>query len=59
MRRSDCRRVGVLWLLAASLAGCNATTAPTLGELTSIVQLKDRFNQDASKTRVVLLLTPT
>lgn len=51
------RRVSLLCVLAAAVAGCGH--APTLDELTSVDQLKERFNRDASATRIVLLLTPT
>ena len=48
-------------ILAASLAiaaGCKPGP-PTLVELEGVEALQARFNRDAGKTRVVLLLSPT
>ena len=48
-----------LWLLAvASSAGCRAAP-PVLDELDGVNELKARFNADAGKPRIILLLSPT
>jgi hypothetical protein len=48
----------VLLLIAAGSAGCQSDTA-TLSNLNGIDELKARFNRDAGKPRIVLLLSPT
>jgi hypothetical protein len=48
-----------LYLLSLSyLAGCGPHK-PVLQDLTSVEELKARFNKDVGKPRVVLLLSPT
>ena len=48
----------VVLLLIAGSAGCQSGTA-TLSNLNGIDELKARFNRDAGKPRIVLLLSPT
>ena len=48
-----------LWLVTlASVAGCKAAP-PVLDELDGVNELKARFNADAGKPRIILLLSPT
>lgn len=51
------RILALLVTLAASGA-CGSDTA-TLANLTSVETLKQQFNADAGKPRIVLLLSPT
>ena len=55
-----CHRFGTLVLLAtlAAAAACGTNTA-TLSNLTGVETLQQRFNEDAGKPRIVLLLSPT
>ncbi|MEO6214225.1 MAG: hypothetical protein ABIP65_11415 [Vicinamibacterales bacterium] len=51
-------------LLFAALAACLLVGAcgagtPTLADIASVDALKARFNEDAGKPRIVLLLSPT
>jgi hypothetical protein len=59
-------RFVALTLLALALAGCGGSGEPSVGgapgevvELTSLATLKAAFAADASKPRVLLLLSPT
>jgi hypothetical protein len=47
-----------LLLTAAASAGCERRKA-TLSDLNGVEELKTRFNRDAGKPRLVLLLSPT
>jgi len=61
-RRLGLRLVGQLFVLVlgmALLAGGCGPGVPTLTDISSVDTLKARFNEDAGKTRVVLLLSPT
>lgn len=49
----------VLLLAAGSSAGCRGDGKPTLSDLDGIKELKARFNRDAGKPRIVLLVSPT
>ena len=49
----------VLVLSVALAAGCRGDRAPTLSDLSGVEALKARFNADAGKPRIVLLLSPT
>jgi hypothetical protein len=55
-------RSPAVWALAALtvslLTGCKPAP-PTLSDLSSVDELKARFNGDAGKPRIVLLLSPT
>jgi hypothetical protein len=48
----------VLLLITAGSGGCGSDRA-TLSNLNGIDELKARFNRDAGKPRIVLLLSPT
>ena len=48
-----------LVLLAALSSSCSSREAGTLHDLDSIADMKARFNRDAGKARIVLLLSPT
>ena len=48
-----------LVLLAALSSSCSRTEAGTLHDLDHIGDMKARFNRDAGKPRIVLLLSPT
>jgi len=51
---------GAALLLTAALGiACRGETPPTLSELGGVEQLQTRFNRDAGKPRIVLLLSPT
>jgi len=58
-------RVPLLWISAGTLLllGCasqiTAEDTTSLIELTSVNELKDRFNEDEGSTRLILLLSPT
>jgi len=58
-RRRRPLAVALLLLLAAGLAGCRGDAKATLSDLTGVEQLKARFNHDAGKPRIILLLSPT
>lgn len=49
----------VLVLSVALGTGCRGNRAATLSDLSSVEALKTRFNADAGKPRIVLLLSPT
>lgn len=49
----------VLLLSVALAAGCRGNRVPTLSDLSGVDALKTRFNADAGKPRIVLLLSPT
>jgi hypothetical protein len=49
----------VLLLSVALATGCRSNRAPTLSDLSGVEALKTRFNADAGKPRIVLLLSPT
>jgi hypothetical protein len=49
----------VLLLVAGFSSGCRGDESATLSDLTGVEQLKARFNRDAGKPRIVLLLSPT
>ena len=55
-----CHRFRTLVLLATLVASsaCGTNTA-TLSNLTGVDTLQQRFNADAGKPRIVLLLSPT
>ena len=46
-------------LTSAVLGGCAGGSRATMSDLRSVDELKARFNRDAGKPRVVLLLSPT
>lgn len=50
-------------LVALSLiiiaAACRGAQTATMSDLAGVQQLKERFNTDAGKPRIVLLLSPT
>jgi hypothetical protein len=48
-----------LVLLAALSSSCSGRDASTLHDLDNIGDMKARFNADAGKARIVLLLSPT
>lgn len=57
-------RAALLSSCLAMIAACGAggatpTAGPTLGDLSSVTELQNAFNQDSGKTRIVLLLSPT
>jgi hypothetical protein len=64
LRRAQ-RRLGLgasilgLVCLAALSSSCRGSEAGTLHDLDNIGDLKARFNRDAGKPRIVLLLSPT
>ncbi len=61
-RRLGVRLVGPLFVVVlgmAILAGGCGPGVPTLTDISSVDTLKERFNEDAGKTRIVLLLSPT
>lgn len=51
------------WAAALALsilaAACGGAHTPTMSDLAGVQELKERFNADAGKPRVVLLLSPT
>jgi hypothetical protein len=49
----------VVLLLAGAAAGCRGNGKATLSHLTGVEELKARFNRDAGKPRMVLLVSPT
>ena len=55
------RSLLTLLVLASALlvAACASPTQATLTDLSSVDELKQRFNQGVGKPRVVLLLSPT
>jgi hypothetical protein len=46
-------------LLSAGLSTRCGDGKPTLSDLTGVDELKARFNRDADKPRIILLLSPT
>ena len=54
------RRLFVASLVAASLAGCSHGAAQKFTSVSNDLQpLRDDFNRESAKTRVVMLLSPT
>ena len=51
--------LGALLLTVGLSAGCGGSQTGTLQDLNNIGDLKARFNRDAGKPRIVLLLSPT
>ena len=52
--------LSVVLLLAAGIsASCRGDSKPKLLDLGGIEELKARFNRDAGKPRIVLLVSPT
>ena len=51
--------LGLLLLAVAISTGCSGDKKGTLQDLNNIDALKARFNRDAGKPRIVLLLSPT
>jgi len=51
--------LGLVLLLLALAAGCRGDGKATLSDLNGVEDLKARFNRDAGKPRIVLLLSPT
>ena len=51
--------LGLLLLAVGISAGCSGDKKGTLQDLNNIDELKARFNRDAGKPRIVLLLSPT
>lgn len=51
--------LGLLLLAVAISTGCSGDKKGTLQDLNNIDELKARFNRDAGKPRIVLLLSPT
>ena len=55
-------RSPTVWVLSALMmalvTGCKPGP-PTLSNLSSVDELKARFNADAGKPRIILLLSPT
>jgi hypothetical protein len=47
----------VITLGLVAVAGCSRK--PTLTNISSVEELKARFNADAGKPRIILLLSPT
>ena len=45
-------------LTTALITGCKPAP-PTLSNISSVDELKGRFNADAGKPRIILLLSPT
>ena len=58
-RRRLGRALAVLAAAVALAAGCRGPAQPTLSDLHGVADLQARFNRDAGKTRLVLLLSPT
>jgi len=48
-----------LSLALAVASACGGTQTATLSDLGGVPELKARFNADAGKARIVLLLSPT
>jgi len=44
---------------SGSTAGGATAASPKVTELRSVAELKDRFNEDAGKVRLILLISPT
>jgi hypothetical protein len=55
------RRLAAIALLAlgAASSACRGTPQATLSDIPGIEALREQFNADAGKPRVVLLLSPT
>jgi hypothetical protein len=51
--------LGLVLLAAGLSAGCSGDESGRLQDLNNIGDLKTRFNRDAGKPRIVLLLSPT
>ena len=51
--------LGLLLLAVAISTSCSGDKKGTLQDLNNIDDLKGRFNRDAGKPRIVLLLSPT
>ena len=56
---SGARIAGVFALSLLIAAACQGTQTATMSDLAGVQELKDRFNADAGKPRIVLLLSPT
>lgn len=52
-------RVAAALAMSILAAACGDTHTPTISDLAGVQELKERFNADAGKPRVVLLLSPT
>lgn len=48
-----------LSLIIIIAAACRGAQTATMSDLAGVQQLKERFNADAGKPRIVLLLSPT
>ncbi len=53
------RAAAVALLLASLTLGCRGSGTATLRDLEGVRELQARFDADAGKPRVVLLLSPT
>lgn len=56
---SGARVAGVLALSLIIAAACRGPQTATMSDLAGVQELKERFNADAGKPRIVLLLSPT
>ena len=50
---------GVLVIVAAATTACRGDHGATLSDIQGVEVLRQQFNADAGKPRIVLLLSPT